>query len=58
MKYLKNMLILIKKGRSDMVYITITIKDDKMNATIDFKNVAQYENFVCPAWLKKANNGS
>jgi len=41
-----------------MVYITITIKDDKMNATIDFKNVAQYENFVCPAWLKKANNGS
>ena len=40
-----------KRNRQEIVQIAISIKGDSMEAVIDFKNTAQYENFVQPAWL-------
>ena len=31
--------------------IVIKIKNDLISAVIDFKDLEQYENFVCPTWL-------
>ena len=40
-----------KTGGSDKVQIAVTVKADSVTATIDFRDAAQYENFVCPVWL-------
>jgi len=40
-----------KSGRSDSAQIVIKELDGEMTAAIDFKDMAQYENFTCPAWL-------
>lgn len=44
-----------KNNRFDEVQIVITVKEDKMTATIDFKDAEQYENFIAPAWLTRLN---
>jgi len=40
-----------KRGRQEIVQIAITIKDNCMEAAIEFESAAQYKNFVQPAWL-------
>jgi len=37
--------------QQDIIGITITIKRNNITAVIDFKSLAQYKNFVPPAWL-------
>ena len=40
-----------ESDRPDEVQIVISIKSDTMIAAIDFKDVEQYQRFICPAWL-------
>ena len=40
-----------KSGRSASVQIVVKEKDRGMTATIDFKDLEQHNNFICPAWL-------
>ena len=40
-----------KRKQHEIVQVVISIKDGGMRAVIDFESVAQYENFVPPAWL-------
>jgi len=40
-----------KNGNPGSVQIVVVERDLKMTATIDFKDVEQHNNFVCPAWL-------
>ena len=40
-----------KNNRLDTVQIAVTEKDNKITAVIDFKDIEQYEYFVCPEWL-------
>ena len=45
-----------QRNQQEIVQIAITIKDDCMEAVIDFDSIAQYENFVQPAWLVSLND--
>ena len=47
-----------KRKRREIVQIVISIKGVCMEAVIDFESVAQYENFVPPAWLLCLNDGA
>jgi hypothetical protein len=40
-----------KNGKSETVEIVVRESDLVMTATIDFKDMAQYNNFVSPVWL-------
>ena len=40
-----------KNDNLNKIQIVIKIKNDSITAIVDFKNLNQYENFVCPAWL-------
>jgi len=40
-----------KTGNNSKVQIIIKVKSEAITAVIDFKDAAQCENFVCPAWL-------
>jgi hypothetical protein len=40
-----------KNGKPESIQIVVKVKGMDMSATIDFKNMEQYSNFVCPAWL-------
>ena len=42
-----------KRGRPDRMRIIITIKYNIWTTTLDFKDEAHYDDFVCPAWLQK-----
>lgn len=42
-----------KCNHSDEVQIVITSRDGIMTAVIEFKDIEQYENFICPEWLEK-----
>lgn len=42
-----------KCNKPDHVQIVITEEAGTTTASIDFTDVEQYENFVCPAWLVK-----
>ena len=42
-----------RTGNYDKAYIVILVKREKMTAVIDFKDLCQCENFVCPAWLSE-----
>jgi len=45
-----------KRSQQEIAQIVISIKDDCMEAVIDFESVAQYENFVQPVWLSCLND--
>lgn len=45
-----------KNSRSDTIQIAVTIKDDTMTAVISFKDIEQYENFICPTWVSDEGN--
>ena len=40
-----------KTGTSGKVQIAVSVKKDAVTAVIDFKDVKQYENFICPEWF-------
>jgi len=40
-----------KNDNLNKIQIVIKIKNDSITAIVDFKDLNQYENFVCPAWL-------
>ena len=40
-----------KRNQQEIVQIVISTMDGNMTAVIDFESVAQYKNFVPPAWL-------